>query len=104
MAHDTTLHIKIDPATNEQLSRLADVRKTSKAQLVRQAISTCYSLPTDELPAQQRRAVAAYEGGFISIGKLAEAFGMHVIEMRRWMYEHGVELRTASSADDHLHA
>lgn len=104
MAHDTTLHIKIDPATNKQLSRLAEARKTSKGQLVRQAISACYSLAADELPTQQRRAVAAYEGGFISIGKLADAFGMQVIEMRRWLSEHGIEQRTASSADDHLHA
>lgn len=104
MAHDTTLHIKIDPETNEQLSRLAEARKTSKGLLVRQAISACYSLSTEELPAQQRRAVAAYEGGFISIGKLAEAFGIHVMEMRSWLSEHGIEQKTAMSADDHLHA
>lgn len=104
MAHDTTLHIKVDAETNRQLSHLAEVRKTSKGQLVRRAICACYSLTTDELPAQQQRAVAAYEGGFISIGKLAEVLGMHVIEMRRWLSEHGIEQRTASAADDHLHA
>ena len=35
MAHDATLHVKIDPATNDQLARLAAARKTSKGQLVR---------------------------------------------------------------------
>ena len=83
MAHDTTLHIKLDSATNEQLSRLAAARGTSKGRLVRDAIAACYHVPIDELPVEQARALAAFEGGFITIGKLAESLGMHVLETRR---------------------
>jgi len=104
MAHDTTLHIKLDSATNEQLSRLAAARGTSKGRLVRDAISACYHVPIDELPVRQARALAAFEGGFISIGKLAESLGMHVLEMRRWLSEHGIDQGTAMSADDHRNA
>ena len=66
MAQDATLHVKIDSATNEELSRLAAARNTSKGQLVRDAIFACYRVPLSELSVQQRRALAAYLGGSIS--------------------------------------
>ena len=34
---------------------------------------------------RQRFALAAFAGGFISIGKLADSFGMHVLDLRRWL-------------------
>lgn len=104
MAQDATLHVKIDPATNEELARLAAARKTRKGQLVRDAIFACYQVPLNELPMQQRHALAAYVGGYISIGKLAEALGMHALDLRRWLSEHGIEQNTAMSADDHVNA
>ena len=104
MAQDATLHVKIDSATNEELSRLAAARNTSKGQLVRDAIFACYRVPLSELSVQQRRALAACLGGSISIGKLAEALGMHALDLRRWLSEHGIEQNTAISADDHLNA
>lgn len=104
MAQDATLHVKIDPATNEELARLAAARKTSKGQLVRDAIFACYQVPRNELPIQQRHALAAFVGGYISLGKLAEAFGMHALDLRRWLSEHGIEQNTAMSADDHVNA
>ena len=55
MAHDATLHVKIERATNEQLARLAAARKTSKGQLVRDAILTCYQVTVNDLPIRQRR-------------------------------------------------
>ena len=100
MAHDATLHVKIDPATNEQLARLAAARKTSKGQLVRDAILACYQVPVDDLPIRQRQALAAFQGGFISIGKLAESFGMHVLDLRNWLSEHGIGQYITLSADD----
>ena len=104
MAHDATLHVKIDVATNEQLACLASARKTSKGQLVRDAIFACYQVPVNDLPVRQRRALAAFAGGFISLGKLAESLGMHVLDLRRWLAEHGMEPYTTMSADDHLNA
>ena len=104
MTQDATLHVKIDPATNEELARLAAARKTSKGQLVRDAIFACYQVPLSELPMQQRHALAAFVRGYSSIGKLAEALGMHTLDLRRWLSEHGIEQNTAMSADDHMHA
>ena len=63
-----------------------------------------YQMPLSELSMQQRHALAAFVGGYISIGKLAEALGMHVFDLRRWLAEHGIEQNTAMSADDHLNA
>ena len=98
MAQDATLRVKIDPATKEELARLAAARKTSKGQLVRDAIFACYQVPLNELPLQQRHALAAFVGGYISIGKLAEAFGMHVLDLRRWLSERRIKQNTARSA------
>ena len=61
-------------------------------------------MPLSELPSQQRHALAAFVGGYISSGKLAEALGMHVLDLRRWLSEHGIEQNTAMSADEHLNA
>ena len=104
MAQDATLHVKIDSATNEELSRVAAARKTSKGQLVRDAIFACYRVRLSELSVQQRHALVAYVGGSISIGKLAQALGMHALDLRRWLSEHGIEQNTAISADDHVGA
>jgi hypothetical protein len=104
VARDSTLHVKIDPSMNEELSRLAEARKTSKGQLVREAISACYHVPLGDLPVPQRRALTAFEGGYISLGKLAEIFGMHVLDLREWLAEHGVEQTTAWSVHDRVHA
>ena len=38
----------------------------------------------------QRQAVEAYQGGFISLGRLAEALGLHVLEARAWLAEHQI--------------
>ena len=46
------------------------------------------------------RALAAYCTGRISIGKLAEAMGMHVLALRRWLAEHDIAQNTTFSADD----
>ncbi len=48
------------------------------------------------LHVQQRHALAAYVRGHISIGKLAEALGMHVPDLRRWLSEHGIEQNKAA--------
>ena len=44
-----------------------------------------------DLPHSQRQAVEAYRGGFISIGRLAEVMGMHVLELRQWLAEHAID-------------
>ena len=63
MAHDATLHVKIDPATNEQLARLAAARKTSKGQLVRDAIFACYQVNVRSTGGEEDRAGCRVGGG-----------------------------------------
>jgi len=45
---------------------------------------------------QQRHALAAYARGYISIGKLADALGMHVLDLRLWLSKHGIDQNTAA--------
>ena len=87
-----------------QLARLAAARETGKGQRMGDAIFVCYQVPVNDLPIRRRHALAAFAEGFISIGKLAESFGMHVLDLQRWLSEHGIDQNTAMSADDHLNA
>jgi DNA-directed RNA polymerase specialized sigma24 family protein len=90
MPQDATLHVKLDSETDGKLKKLAYDRGKSKGQLVREALSACYQTAMDELPLRQRRALAAYQGGYISQGKLARVMGMHVLELRGWLKEHEI--------------
>jgi len=100
MAQDATLHVKLDRQTDAQLKQLAQTRGTSKGQLVRDAIATCYQVAMDDLPVEQSHAIAAYQGGFISLSRLAKAMGMHALELRPWLAERGLEQRSVYGADD----
>lgn len=100
MANTSTLHVKLDPSTDEHLKHLALLRHTSKGQLVREAILACYQTALEGLPLQQRQAIAAYEGGFISIGKLAQVMGMPVLQLRSWLQDHGIPQNGAYREQD----
>ena len=89
MAQDVTLHVKLDRMTDGQLKSLAYQRGMSKGQLVREALSACYQVTAGDLSVTQRNALAAYQGGYISIGRLARDMGMHVLALRKWMNERG---------------
>lgn len=100
MSQDSTLHIKIDSETDGKLKQLAASRGLSKGQLVRDAISACYQVPMSDLPLQQSQALAAYQGGYISLGKLAREMGMHVLQLRSWLADQGIAQRTAYGDED----
>ncbi|MEO5368295.1 MAG: UPF0175 family protein [Magnetococcus sp. WYHC-3] len=104
MAHNATLHIKLDRGTDDRLRKLAYDRHTSKGQLVRDAISTCYQTSLTEMPINQRQALAAYQGGFISMGKLARAMGLSALDIRNWLTEHGVNQNNTYREEDAAHA
>lgn len=104
MAQDATLHIKLDRETDVRLKHLAQVRGTSKGQLVRDAIATCYQVTLDGLPVEQSHAIAAYQGGFISLARLAKAMGMHVLDLRPWLAERGIQQRNVYGDGDADHA
>ena len=104
MARDATLHVKIAPAIVKNLKYLASVRKQTMGELVRQAINSCYQVDFLELTVEQNRTLSAYQGGFISIGKLSETMGMSALEMRLWLTEHGIKQNTVYADQDYINA
>ncbi|MDA0990583.1 MAG: ribbon-helix-helix protein, CopG family [Verrucomicrobia bacterium] len=100
MAQDSTLHVKLDAETDGQLKRLAYEKGKSKGQLVREAISVCYQTALEDLPVRQQQAVSAYQGGYISLGKLARDMGLHVLAMRAWLTEHHIDQRSTFGDED----
>jgi hypothetical protein len=94
------LHIKIRPKTANNLKRLARTRSVAVGELVRQAVSRCYQADMTDLGESQYRAVVAYQGGYISMGKLAEEFGKTVLETRCWLADHDIPQNNIYSAGD----
>jgi predicted HTH domain antitoxin len=87
-------------APKENFGKLRVGPGKSKGQLVREAISACYQPSLDELPLRQRQAVSAYQGGYISLGKLAREMGMHVLELRVWLGERDIPQQTTHAGED----
>ena len=104
MVQDTTLHVKLDSRTDAKLKHLAMTRRKSKGQLVREAISACYQPSVEELPLPQSRALAAYQGGYISMGKLAKVMGMHALELRNWLRERDISQSNSCGGGDAVNA
>lgn len=104
MAQTASLHLKLDPATDRHLKEIAQARHLSKGELVREAIAACYQPKIEDIPLRQRRAIAAYEGDFISIGKLAEVMGMHALDLRNWLQEHGISQNGMYAEQDFANA
>lgn len=87
---NATLHIKVKPEIAKGLKELSKKRETSVGELVRQALFSCYQIDILALSEKQRRALEAFQGGYISLGKLAEEMGLNVWETRNWLYEHNI--------------
>ena len=96
----STLHIKIKPELAKGLKELSRKRETSVGDLVRQAVMSCYQLELLDLNERQRRAVEAFQGGYISLGKLAEEMGMNVLTTRKWLNEHDIPQNNSFLEDD----
>lgn len=90
MSHDTTLHIKVPSNMALGLKHLAKQRDLSVAELVRLALNSCYQIETLGLKANEKRALEAYRGGYISLDKLAQEMGLYPIDMRQWLQEHEI--------------
>jgi predicted HTH domain antitoxin len=96
----STLHIKVKPEMAKALKELSRKRETSVGDLVRQAVLSCYQLELLDLSERQRRAVEAFQGGYISLGKLAEEMGMNVLTTRKWLNEHDIPQNNSFLEDD----
>ncbi len=75
---NSTIHIKVKPEIAKGLKELSQKRQTSVGELVRQALFSCYQIDLLSLGKKQRRALEAFQGGYISMGKLAEEMGMNI--------------------------
>jgi hypothetical protein len=98
--NSSIIHVKMKPKIAHDLKLLSKKRSLPVGELVRQAVSRCYQLDTMGLSQKQSLAFAAFQGGYISIGKLSEEMGVTVIETRRWLEEHEVPQNTVFSEDD----
>jgi len=87
---NSTIHIKVKPELAKGLKALSRKRETSVGELVRQAVLSCYQLDLLNLDEKLRRAIEAFQGGYISLGKLAEEMGMNVWNTRKWLIEHDI--------------
>ena len=96
----STIHIKVKPELAKGLKALSRKRETSVGELVRQAVLSCYQLELLNLNEKQRRAVEAFQGGYISLGKLAEEMGMNVWDTRKWLIEHEIAQNNSFLEDD----
>jgi len=97
---NATIHVKVEPELAESLKRLSRKRKTPVGELVRQAVRSCYQLDLLSLNETHRRAVVAFQGGYISLGKLAEEMGTTAWDTRRWLEEHDIAQNIAYLDDD----
>ena len=104
MGQTATLHIKVEPGMARGLKSLAKHKGQTMGELVRQALSSCYQADLAGLTAPQRQAFEAWRGGFISLGKLAQAMGLAPLAMRGWLAEHGVEEPASYHTSDAAHA
>ncbi|MFC1886395.1 hypothetical protein ACFLZM_05000 [Thermodesulfobacteriota bacterium] len=97
---NSTLHIKVKPELAKGLKTLSRKKETSVGELVRRAVISCYQLDMLDLSERQRRAVEAFQGGYISIGKLSEEMGMDVLNTRAWLKDHDMPQNNAFLEDD----
>ena len=87
---NSTLHIKVKPEIAKGLKELSRKKETSVGELVRRALISCYQLELLDLNEKERRAVEAYRGEYISLGKLEEELGMNIWDTGVWLEEHNI--------------
>ncbi len=97
---NSTLHIKVTPELASAIKSLSKKRETSVGELVRRAVLSCYQLDILNLNEKQRRAIEAFQGGYISLGKLAEEMGMSAWNIRNWLEEHDIPQNNSFFEDD----
>ena len=96
-----TLHIKVKPEVAKGLKALSRKRNTSVGELVRQAVISSYQLELiSSLNTHQKRALEAYQGGYISLSRLADEMGMNIWDIRTWLQEHNIPQNNSFLEDD----
>jgi predicted HTH domain antitoxin len=97
---NSTIHIKVTPEIAQGLKELSRKKDTSVGDLVRKAVISCYQLDLFDLSEKQSRALEAYRGEYISLGKLSEEFGMNIWDMQEWLEVHNIPRNTSFLESD----
>ncbi|VAX05539.1 hypothetical protein MNBD_GAMMA26-1606 [hydrothermal vent metagenome] len=98
---NATLHIKVKQEVADGLKALSGKRHTSVGELVRQAVISSYQLELiSSLNIQQKRALEAYRGNYISLSRLAEEMGMNPWDIRLWLKDHDIPQNNSFIEDD----
>lgn len=96
----STLHIKIRAEIANGLKMLSKKQDLSVGELVRRAILSSYQLDLLNLSVKQKRAIEAFQGGYISIGKLSEEMGMNIWDTQKWLKDHEILQNNSFLEDD----
>lgn len=87
---NTTLNIKIKPELARSLKALSKKNAVSVGELVKKALVSCYQIDLIGIDSRRRHAIEAYQGGYISLGKLSEELGMSLLDTRIWLKDHNI--------------
>jgi len=85
-------NIMLDDKQHSRLKLYAKKEGTTLGGLVRDAIDIAYK-KKDALEQRRQVALAAYQEGFISLGKLAEVLGLDPVSARNYLMQRGVRLQ-----------
>jgi predicted HTH domain antitoxin len=85
-------NIMLDDKQHSKLKLYAKKEGTTLGGLVRDAIDIAYK-KKDALEQRRQVALAAYQEGFISLGKLAEVLGTDPLTARNYLTERGVRIQ-----------
>ena len=90
-------NVMLTPRQHAHLKQQARNSHRTLGELVRDAVDSAF--PLDGVERRRHVALAAYQEGFISLGKLAEALGLDSISTRNYLQEHGINLMVQEAAE-----
>ncbi|KAF0215991.1 MAG: hypothetical protein FD174_3884 [Geobacteraceae bacterium] len=92
-------NIMLTPEQHSLLKEQSRLSHRTIGELVRDAVNTAFL--QNSVERRRQVALAAYQEGFISLGKLAETLGLDPVSARSYLKEHGISL-VVQEADEIL--
>lgn len=83
-------NIMLTPQQHALLKEQSRLMHRTIGDLVRDAVDTAFL--QNSVERRRQVALAAYQEGFISLGKLAESLGLDIVSTRRYLRERGISL------------
>jgi len=82
-------NVMLTPLQHVTLKQMATSMHRTLGELVRDAIDNTFT--TDTVERRHQVALAAYQEGFISLGKLAQSLGVDPLTARSYLKERGIQ-------------